>query len=225
MNFKAVIFDLDGTVVDTDRIWEEALKQLLVNKGVRVVPEQLQEIERTVMGLALPYSSQFVKDYFKLPEPVDVLVQDYVNIVRARYQMGINFVQGFTDFHRVVTAEHKLKSGIATNANDETIAWTKNFVPLEQFFGEHIYNISHVDNKVKPDPAIYLHTAKQLVVEPEFCLVIEDSANGIAASKSAGMLCIGINTSGRRHLLSEADVIVDGYHEIDLIRVAQAKKI
>lgn len=225
MDFKAIIFDLDGTVVDTEQIWDHALKELLTLKGIVLTPEHVQEIERKIMGLAVPYCCQFIKEYFNFAEPADILARQYVDIVRVRYQAGIKLISGFADFHRLITVTHKLKSGIATSADNETVNWTKSHVPLEQFFGQHIYNISHVDNKAKPDPALYLHTAAQLIVEPELCLAIEDSSNGIAAAKAAGMACIGINTSGRRHLLNEADVIVDGYHQINLQQITQKKKI
>ncbi len=223
MDYKAIIFDLDGTVVETEHIWEQGLKELLANKNVVVTPERMQEIERCVTGLALPYCCRLLKDHFVLQDSVETLLKDYTNIVRERYKRGISFVRGFTDFHTKINSVYQLKSGIATSADDETLVWTKQHVPLEQYFGHHIYNLSHVNNRAKPDPALYTYAAQQLVVAPELCIAIEDSANGVAAAKAAGMLCIGINTAGRRHLLDKADVVVEGYREINVLQLLKKR--
>ena len=101
---------------------------------------------------------------------------------------------------------------------------TKKALPIEQLFGQHIYNITHVNNLGKPRPDIFLHAAKQLDIDPIACIVIEDSAHGIKAAKAAGMFCIGINTHGNPDQLKEADLIINGYHEIDLIELIYLKK-
>ncbi len=73
-----------------------------------------------------------------------------------------------------------------------------------------------VNRVCKPSPDIFLHAAKKINVEPEHCIVIEDSVHGIKAAKAAGMYCIAINTGKDRHLLGQADEIVDCYTEINL---------
>ena len=116
-----------------------------------------------------------------------------------------------------------LKIGLATNADDPTLHLTNKLLNLEQFFGMHMYNITHVNFVGKPDPKIYLHTAQQLEVDPTECFVVEDSAHGIKAAKGAGMYCIGINSSGKPEQTQEADLIINGYHEIELLTLLQIK--
>ena len=63
---------------------------------------------------------------------------------------------------------------------------------LTKFFGANIYHIGHVENKVKPDPAVFLHAAEKLNVNPSECVVFEDSIFGFEAAKQAGMKCVAI---------------------------------
>lgn len=74
-------------------------------------------------------------------------------------------------------------------------------------------------SKPKPYPDLYLHAAAQLGIDPEECIAIEDSATGLAAAKSAGMFCIGINTAKKPETLSEAHMIIDTYDQIDLLNL------
>ena len=87
---------------------------------------------------------------------------------------------------------------------------------MKNFFGDHIYSKADVNYQSKPDPAIFLHTAKNLNTDPKECIVIEDSACGVEAAKKAGMYCIGINTDNNRKNTQEADMTIDFYEEINL---------
>ncbi|MCX5921918.1 MAG: HAD family phosphatase [Candidatus Dependentiae bacterium] len=131
------------------------------------------------------------------------------------YEQGVSFIQGFQEFHQKACALN-LKMGVATNATDQTVFITNRALDLKGFFGEHIYNISHVNNLFKPHPALYLHAAKQLGIDPSECIAIEDSSHGIAAARAAGMFCIGINTAKKPERMTASHIIIDEYHEIDL---------
>lgn len=215
MKYKAIIFDLDGTIIDTETIWDQASRQLINKHNVSLDKKVEKELFTQIHGLALHKSCLLIKEAAQLPNSVDELIREKSAIAHALYKNNVRFIPGFIQFHGQL-ATYNLKSGIATNASAETAELTDKILNLRQFFGEHIYNVSHVNFANKPDPALYLHAAQKICVNPAECIAIEDSTHGITAAKAAGMYCIGINTARNRDALAHADIIVDHYNQIDL---------
>lgn len=213
---KAIIFDMDGTIVDTNEIWDLATQKLLITKGVDYTPHIHKTVRSLLAGGAggLRHGSALLKQMFDLSESAEQLAAEKKRYAHDLYAQGIKFINGFPEFHAKIA---HLPNSIATNADDITISLTRKALELERYFGQHIYGISHVNYVGKPLPDIYLHAAKQLGQDPQDCIVIEDSATGIKAAKAAGMYCIGINTHNNRDSLAQADIVVNAYHEIDFI--------
>ncbi len=224
MSIKAIIFDMDGTVIDTEHIWDKATKQLIINKGGLYSDDLYSQIRKAIHGLAMPRSVEMVKEMAKLQDSVEELVKEQNRLADLLFCEGVRFINGFAHFHKK-TAEKGLKIAIATNAGDNTITLVNKALLLHNFFGEHVYGISAVNYVCKPHPAIYEHAAEKLGVAPDECLAIEDSAHGIRAARAAGMYCIGINTSGKKEDVADAHHAISAYHEIDLdLLIAQAIK-
>jgi len=216
MKFKAIIFDMDGTIISTETIWQSATQQVLDTYTNHLSQDQKDEIKTFLKGLALYESCKYIKKHSLLDVTAEEILEKKAALAHDLYTtLGVTFIPFFQDFHKKV-AGLGLKSAIATNATQETVARTVSQLPLKDFFKEHIYHIDMVNRVCKPNPAIFLHAAKQIDVEPQHCVVIEDSVHGIKAAKAAGMYCIAINTGNDRHLLHEADEIVDCYTQIDL---------
>ena len=215
MNYKAIIFDLDGTIIDTDHVWRRARNQIISNRGHELTPEDEAYLDHHLAGMDTLKSCQIIKDLIQTDDSVEILMKEKIALACQLYQTSICFIEGFIEFHAKARAI-PLKMGVATNANAQTVMVTEKKLNLTHYFEHHIYTINHVDNRGKPDPAIYLYAAKQLGVAPKECIAIEDSAHGILAAQLAGMLCIGINSSKKPEQIEKADITVNGYHEIIL---------
>ncbi len=215
MKYQAIIFDLDGTIINTEPVWQRATHCLIESRNIILTPEIEKELHFQIAGAALPKSCAIIKEFFNLPEELPDLIREKQNHALAFYKEGICFIRGFKAFHRRVVALN-LKMGIATNADTPSLERAKEQLNLASFFGQHIYNIALVGDKYKPNPDIYLYAAEKINIAAEQCIAIEDSAHGVAAAKAAGMLCLGINTGKKPEQLKQADHVVNHYHEIKL---------
>lgn len=224
MKYKAIIFDMDGTITDTEHIWKSVTKGLLTSKGITVTEELHYELEKELKGSAIHNTCALLKNRFDLKPSLEELMKEKKDRATTLLREGLKFIDGFERFHKTVL-DNEVMVGIATNADDNTLNLSKEALTLNKYFGDHIYNITHVANKAKPDPELYLHVARQLGVDPEYCVAFEDSAHGVRAAKRAGMFCVGINTANDRDALHESDLIVDHYDEVELERLLRRKGI
>ena len=217
MKYKAIIFDMDGTIISSEDLWKESTKNMLKEKGnlsdqdcLKVLPE--------LKGASLYTTCAYIRMNFNTTESVEELMRQKEAFVFKQFKTYTKFIDGFESFHNKL-ATFELKSAIATNATLSTLEQTRSHFPLDTFFKEHIYCIDHVGKKPKPQPDVFLHAADKLNTPAQQCIVIEDSTHGIAAAKAAGMFCIGINTGNDHHALSQADMIIEHYDDIDLEKI------
>lgn len=213
--YTTIIFDMDGTIIETEHIWAQTSRALIRSRGGIITPSIDQQLKIRLPGLSARECCTIIKELTDIPGSIEELVQQKMVLANLRYQEGITFIDGFEQFHHQAR-RLQLKTGLATNATTNTVTITDKKLNLRQFFGDHIYTIDDVHFKGKPNPDIYLLAAENLLEDPRNCIAIEDSAHGIAAAKAAGMFCIGINTAQKAENLKQADLIVDTYEAINL---------
>ncbi len=215
MKFKAIIFDMDGTIINSENLWSESSLHMLKVKGKVKEDKECKKILSELKGASLYTTCAFIKMTYNTLESVEELIQQKEDFVFKNFASLVSFIDGFEQFHHKISKQG-MRSAIATNATLSTLEYTTKHFPLSKFFNEHIYCIDHVNKKPKPEPDVFLYAADMIDMQPQECVVIEDSAHGIAAAKAAGMFCIGINTGKNKQALSQADIIVEHYDEIDL---------
>ena len=205
MSFKAILFDLDGTLIDSALHWEGAYKKFIEKFNVPFFQEHINMVN----GKSLAEASQIFKDINNLSNPVEEILAHKISTSAAIYGEHSLPLIGAEDLLKRIKNQNNKKTAIASGSSLDRIK-----IIMERF-GWHNYfhalvSADHVDNAGKPDPAIFLYAAKELGVLPNECVVIEDAENGLNAAKSAGMQCV-INFDERwcHGDYSGADLIVN----------------
>jgi beta-phosphoglucomutase len=218
MKYKAIIFDMDGTIVATEHIWKRVTIELIERRGIIVSQDLAHKLERCLKGIALPQSCQIIKDMTGINDDVRMLIEEKQALAQLHYQEHIYYIPGFEIFHDAIK-KLNIPTAIATNATAQTLQTSEAKLHLSKHFGSHMYSVDRVNYKGKPLPDIYLFAAAQLGVKPQDCLVFEDSAFGVQAAKAAGMTCVGINTAHDRTFTQHADIVIDSYDEINISKL------
>lgn len=217
--YKAIIFDMDGTTIDTDHMWKISNAPILDSHAPHLSALEKNEIIDQFHHLTIYEVWKCVQNHCSIDISSDEIIDENIKHLHDLYEtQGISYIPHFHEFHAKIK-EHGLKTAIATSSQKETVDIIIKVVSLNNYFKDDIYHVDHVNKAYKPKPDVYLYAAKMLEVEPCNCIAIEDSATGIKAAKAAGMYCIGINTGKNRDNLKQADEIVESYTEIDLDRL------
>jgi HAD superfamily hydrolase (TIGR01509 family) len=215
---KAVIFDMDGTIIDTEHVWNQATKSVLSKRGFTEFSDQQKEVLKSLSGSGLSNCSEIIKREFVLTDSSETLITEIKEAAHRLFENEVKFIEGFEQFHKKLQ-QLSIPTSIATNADLSCLTILNKKMNLEQFFGKNLFCISMVNNKAKPDPKIFLHAAEKLNVKPSECVVFEDSIAGFKAAKAAGMKCIAIkNKVNHSSIYTKLDLVqksINSYHEAE----------
>jgi len=215
---KAVIFDLDGTLIDTTPNWEKAIIKVLERRGhINLTPEENQQIKRWIHKGTTSYEKALIETY-NLTDNYQDLHHEICSLIP---ETELTFIEGFTSFFSKLESTVK-KTAIATNATHKLVSEVDKHVNLRKYFRSNIFSREDVGIG-KPDPKLFLYTAEQLGVDPSSCVVFEDSRAGFEAAKAAGMTCIAIEQSYNSEHRKLTHKSIKNYHEA--IQVLQELKL
>ncbi len=205
-NKKAVIFDLDGSLVDSMWMWREIDIEYLGRFGIPL-PEDLQS---KIEGMSFSETAIYFKEHFQIPDSVEKMKADWNQMAWDKYMNEVPLKPGIPEFLKGCK-EHGIKLGIATSNSRELVENIAKVHNLHDYFS-CIMTGCDVD-KGKPAPDIYLAVAKQLKVPPSQCLVFEDIVPGILAGKRAGMEVCAVEDAYSVHARAEKKALSDYYIE------------
>jgi len=179
-DIDAVIFDLDGTLVDSMWMWEsidvEYLKQFSIE-----LPHDLQ---KNIEGMSFSETAMYFKKRFQLEDSLEKIKKDWNQMAWEKYKNEVPAKEGVKELLSYLK-QHGIPAGIATSNSRELVDLIIEKLQIKEYFTS--IRTSCEVAKGKPAPDIYLLVAKDLNAEPTRCLVFEDVIHGVMAGKNANM--------------------------------------
>ena len=179
-DIDAVIFDLDGTLVDSMWMWESIDIEYLAQFGL----EFPQDLQSKIEGMSFSETAIYFKERFNISDSLDKMKSDWNKMAYEKYLHDVPLKEGVREFLEYLKL-NKIPAGIATSNSRELVDLIINKHNINEYFTS-IRTSCEVE-KGKPSPDIYLLVAMDLIVEPERVMVFEDVVQGIMAGKNANM--------------------------------------
>jgi len=205
----AVVFDLDGVVVDSEQVWNDVRETLVHERGGR----WHERAQADMMGMSSLEWSRYMHDVLGLPETPAQINETVVRRMLERYGEELPLIDGAVAAVRRLADHFPL--AVASSSNRPLIDVVLRHAGIAELFGATVS--SEEVERGKPAPDVYLEAARRLGVEPARCAAVEDSANGLKAAHAAGMRVIAFPN---RHYppppdaLALADVVLDSLAEL-----------
>jgi HAD superfamily hydrolase (TIGR01509 family) len=180
----AVVFDLDGLLLDTEQVWDAVREDLTRERGGR----WHDRAQADMMGMSSTEWSAYMHDELGLSEPPEELNRLVVERMEERYRDGLPLIEGAVDAVRRLAGRWPL--GLASSSNRPLIDLALDRMGVSDLFRATVS--SEEVERGKPAPDVYLEAARRLGVSPERIVAVEDSGAGIRSAKAAGMRVIAI---------------------------------
>jgi HAD superfamily hydrolase (TIGR01509 family) len=218
-SIDAVVFDLDGLLVDSEHLWDEAREALARERGGR----WHDRAQADMMGMSSPEWSRYMHDRIGLRESPDEISAEVVRRMEALYRERLPLVPGAREAVERLAARWPL--GLASSSNRPVIDLALELSGTAPYFLATVSSEEVV--RGKPAPDVYLETARRLGVDPSRSAAIEDSHNGILSAAAAGMRVIAI--PNRRFppdedALAKADVVLASLEELEPTVVSRERR-
>lgn len=211
ISLQAILFDCDGTIVNSEPVHFKAFNETLKGFGVKIT---WKDWSQRFLGLGSRQIMTIIFQEHRIEESVEL----WVNKRREKFRylmdtLGKSIeIPGFLEFYHQVRAKG-IKMIVASSGDKINVETSISALGLKD---ELAFLGAQDVSWLKPDPEVFLKSACILRVHPENCLVIEDSPIGVTAAKAAGMVVIALKTTSSDVELENADLIVQDYHEIRL---------
>lgn len=208
---KAVLFDLDGTLVDSMWMWKDIDMEYLGKYGITLPPELQEYIE----GMSFSEVSAYFKEAFGIKESLEEIKSEWVSMAKYKYTHEVPLKPGALRFLKHLK-EQGIPMGIATSNSRDLLDAVLKSLEIAPYFD--CCMTSCEAGAGKPAPDIYLKVAKILKTEPKDCLIFEDTPAGILAGNRAGIPVCAMadeNSAGRKdQILQMADYYAETFDQV-----------
>ena len=201
---EAVVFDLDGLLLDTEQVWDEVREALTRERGGRWT----DRAQADMMGMSSKEWSRYLANELGVPDPPDEINRLVVERMQERYRERLPLVDGAVEAVRRIGARWPL--GLASSSNRPLIDLALAEMGVADLFRATVS--SEEVERGKPAPDVYLEAVRRLGVRPQDAAAVEDSASGIRSAEAAGMRVIAIpnpHFPPPPEVLAEADLVLD----------------
>lgn len=199
---RAVIWDMDGVIVDTGPYHYRAWRQVFGERGIEFTESEFQthfgQRNDTIIRSALGQKTTL--------EDIKTIACQKEEIFRKIARENLRALPGAVELIKSLR-EHDFKIGLASSAPYENIWLVLEGLRIKEYFDAIVSG--HEVTEGKPSPQAFLLAASKLGVAPAGCVVVEDAVAGVAGCKRAGMRCLAVTNTNRASELAEADLIVD----------------
>jgi HAD superfamily hydrolase (TIGR01509 family) len=206
---KAVVFDVDGVLIDSEPVWERVRRKFVADHGGRW-PQDAQD---RMMGMSTAEWSAYISEDFGVPLPAPRVAELVIADMAAEYQAHLPLLPGAVDAVRDLSARWPL--AVASSAPKTLIEAVLDISGLRPAFAATVS--SEEVARGKPAPDVYLEAATRLGIPPVFCAAIEDSSNGLRSAAAAGLAVIAVprpEYPPAAEALDKARVVLDSLTEL-----------
>lgn len=208
VSLKAIIFDNDGVVVNSEPLIFKAASEVFARYGIRLLPEDVQE----GIGAGVKYMGDPAQKYNLTDVSLEQLVLEREDRFRELAKNNLRPFPGLKPLLDFLKQNH-IKTAVASSATHDVVLTNLKMAGIDPGVFDNIVDSSAIQNK-KPAPDIFLKAADNLGIQPAECIVIEDSLAGIEAARRAGMCVIAFASSFQKQRLMHADFTVEKFEEI-----------
>jgi HAD superfamily hydrolase (TIGR01509 family) len=213
---EAVVFDLDGLLIDSESVWDRVRRSFVEQHGGR----WSERATREMMGMSSTEWSRYLAERLGVDQPPKDIATEVARQVAEAYREHLPLLPGARGAVRQLAGRWPL--GLASSANRELIDLVLELAHLDSLFAATVS--SEEVSRGKPAPDVYLLAASRLSAQPKSCAAIEDSRNGILAARAAGMRVVAVPNRDfppGQEVLSAADLVLGAIGELTVEAVSE----
>lgn len=209
MKKKSIIFDLEGVLIDTERLWDLETKELLSRRNIIY---NRDEVKHLLSGHALIEGVTRLKEFYNLSDANNMLVEERYEIMAGLIRKQVGYFDGVIELVNKLKKSYQL--AVATAMDSRLLEIADKKLALKELFEDRVYSVSDVNNISKHKPDLFNYVLNKLAIEPDEALIIEDSPSPIEGAHLAGIEVVAVTTTYSKDKLTGADYVLK--HVTDL---------